>query len=114
MMQASKLMFFVICLIFISSLPTIDSTQSLLSFFNKKLINCGSGSCPPWKCQDDSAVIHGYCCGCPGPDDALENCETRLCPPWKCEDDPNYIHGQCCGCPGPDDSINLLISLNLS
>lgn len=27
---------------------------------------CSTGQCPPWKCQDDSAVIHGYCCHCPG------------------------------------------------
>ncbi|XP_072159706.1 uncharacterized protein [Bemisia tabaci] len=20
--------------------------------------------CPPWRCEDDSAIIHGTCCGC--------------------------------------------------
>ncbi|XP_050434774.1 uncharacterized protein LOC126841981 [Adelges cooleyi] len=26
---------------------------------------CRRKQCPNWRCQDDSAVIHGYCCGCP-------------------------------------------------
>ncbi|KAL1465377.1 hypothetical protein WDU94_004956, partial [Cyamophila willieti] len=30
---------------------------------------CPANSCPPWRCQDDSAVIHGYCCGCARPSD---------------------------------------------
>ncbi|XP_060852615.1 uncharacterized protein LOC132930651 [Rhopalosiphum padi] len=26
---------------------------------------CADRACPNWKCQDDSAIIHGTCCGCP-------------------------------------------------
>ncbi|KAL4089804.1 hypothetical protein QTP88_024768 [Uroleucon formosanum] len=26
---------------------------------------CSNRTCPSWKCQDDSAIIHGTCCGCP-------------------------------------------------
>ncbi|NP_001280279.1 uncharacterized protein LOC100575004 precursor [Acyrthosiphon pisum] len=26
---------------------------------------CSNRACPSWKCQDDSAIIHGTCCGCP-------------------------------------------------
>ncbi|XP_025405361.1 uncharacterized protein LOC112679683 [Sipha flava] len=29
-----------------------------------KAIYCRNKQCPNWRCQDDSAMIHGHCCGC--------------------------------------------------
>ncbi|XP_013170702.1 PREDICTED: uncharacterized protein LOC106120079 [Papilio xuthus] len=45
--------------------------------------------CPPRGCEDDEAIIHGYCCGCAYPLDKL----PVLCPQFlQC---PLNLHGLC-------------------
>ncbi|XP_063367746.1 uncharacterized protein LOC134656150 [Cydia amplana] len=45
--------------------------------------------CPPKSCEDDDAIIHGYCCGCAYSLDKL----PVLCPEFlQC---PLNLHGLC-------------------
>ncbi|XP_030036184.2 uncharacterized protein LOC115451913 [Manduca sexta] len=45
--------------------------------------------CPPRGCEDDEAIIHGYCCGCAYSRDRL----PVLCPEFlQC---PLNLHGLC-------------------
>nr|XP_021202535.1 uncharacterized protein LOC110384941 [Bombyx mori] len=45
--------------------------------------------CPPRGCEDDEAIIHGYCCGCAYPLDQL----PIICPSFlQC---PLNLHGLC-------------------
>ncbi|XP_059058265.1 uncharacterized protein LOC131851738 [Achroia grisella] len=45
--------------------------------------------CPPRSCEDDEAIIHGYCCGCAYAMDKL----PVLCPEFlQC---PLNLHGLC-------------------
>ncbi|XP_041970084.1 uncharacterized protein LOC121726680 [Aricia agestis] len=45
--------------------------------------------CPPRGCEDDEAIIHGYCCGCAYNSDNL----PVLCPEFlQC---PLNLHGLC-------------------
>ncbi|KAI5748619.1 hypothetical protein M8J76_000644 [Diaphorina citri] len=81
--------------------------------------SCPPNGCPPWRCQQDSAVIHGYCCGCARPTGLFNlfgnrvtrgphkkfYCPSRGCPAWSCQDDSSIIHGYCCGCAHPDDNV---------
>ncbi|XP_065222429.1 uncharacterized protein LOC135846977 [Planococcus citri] len=66
--------------------------------------NCWQKQCPPWKCQDDSAVIHGYCCHCPGSE--YDNVPVPCYPDLKCPISPeplcsDYNFMMDCCCTGP-------------
>ncbi|KAK7574310.1 hypothetical protein V9T40_011501 [Parthenolecanium corni] len=77
-----------------------------LKFLNRLFgySKCGSRACPPWKCQDDSAVIHGYCCKCPG--SHYDNVPVPCYPDLKCPVSSNSLCSdynfmmECC-CSGP-------------
>ncbi|XP_050060110.1 uncharacterized protein LOC114123124 isoform X1 [Aphis gossypii] len=62
---------------------------------------CANRKCPNWKCLDDSAIIHGTCCGCPNifGDDVPVLCSKDLKCPRLMKDlctDFNYMILCCC------------------
>uniref|UniRef100_A0A8D9F053 Uncharacterized protein n=1 Tax=Cacopsylla melanoneura TaxID=428564 RepID=A0A8D9F053_9HEMI len=66
-----------------------------------KKFYCPSRGCPNWSCQDDSSVIHGYCCGCAHPDDNVPfvTCRPDLRCPISAEPlctDYNFMMDCCC------------------
>ncbi|XP_063228997.1 uncharacterized protein LOC134534458 [Bacillus rossius redtenbacheri] len=60
----------------------------------------GGGDCPPHHCRLDSAVIHGYCCGCAKLTDRVPiACPPSLqCPlsPQPLCSDYDYMMDCCC------------------
>ncbi|XP_026676318.1 protein deadpan-like [Diaphorina citri] len=63
--------------------------------------SCPPNGCPPWRCQQDSAVIHGYCCGCARPTDNVPfvTCRPDLRCPLSSEPlctDYNFMMDCCC------------------
>uniref|UniRef100_A0A8D9AWT9 Secreted protein n=1 Tax=Cacopsylla melanoneura TaxID=428564 RepID=A0A8D9AWT9_9HEMI len=62
---------------------------------------CPPNRCPDWRCQDDSAVIHGWCCGCARPSDNVPfvTCRPDLRCPISAEPlctDYNFMMDCCC------------------
>lgn len=99
------LLIIAICVTVVLPLSTEKLGRSLFVVKNKVGFwwRCGFRPCPPWKCQDDSAVIHGYCCHCPGSeyDNVPVICPWNLvCPPPEplCSD---YDFMMDCCCTGP-------------
>ncbi|CAH0381781.1 unnamed protein product [Bemisia tabaci] len=40
----------------------LEAVSGFLGYGNRYQ-SCNT-PCPPWRCEDDSAIIHGTCCGC--------------------------------------------------
>ncbi|VVC43211.1 Hypothetical protein CINCED_3A009933 [Cinara cedri] len=76
---------------------------------------CRLNKCPEWNCEDDSAIIHGHCCGCPYmPGDKPNNirvlCADDLKCPYKkdklCSDYQFML--QCC-CPPKNPILSFIL-----
>ncbi|XP_049877894.1 uncharacterized protein LOC126375094 [Pectinophora gossypiella] len=76
---------------FPSHLETGISAVKKASRWNIPWLNIGiqCNGCPPKSCEDDEAVIHGYCCGCAYSGDRL----PVMCPQFlQC---PLNLQGLC-------------------
>ncbi|XP_050546994.1 uncharacterized protein LOC126908721 isoform X1 [Daktulosphaira vitifoliae] len=79
------------------------SSGRQLSFLNS-IYNawyCRRKTCPKWRCQDDSAIIHGHCCGCPNAvrDNVPVLCSENLKCPLKMNNlcqDYSFMITCCC------------------
>ncbi|XP_050060111.1 uncharacterized protein LOC114123124 isoform X2 [Aphis gossypii] len=92
--------------------PTVSSSINVVhpfhpvlanntSFISEPMSYCANRKCPNWKCLDDSAIIHGTCCGCPNifGDDVPVLCSKDLKCPRLMKDlctDFNYMILCCC------------------
>ncbi|XP_025405354.1 uncharacterized protein LOC112679680 [Sipha flava] len=52
---------------YVKAADDLNGDRDVIIKFLYTALYCDGRQCPSWSCQDDSAVIHGHCCGCPNP-----------------------------------------------